>query len=145
MKKLVAILALVLFAGSTAFAGIHDNSASDKSGTGSFLCTVYTPLTISDAQAVNLGTFVVSSTPYTTFDANGLSFTVNGEKNTPFFCKITEDETEDAATIVIGWTVPTTLDNDGNATVVGTVSSLTAVASGSATFTQIVEVSYNAF
>jgi hypothetical protein len=114
MKKLVALLAIVLFAGSTAFATgtpapktLHDNSTTNKKGEGTFKCTVIDPLTVTqDVTTVELGTFVVSSTEYTQFDNSTITFTITGAPTYKFnytFSAPTagDDETYAKITVVL--------------------------------------------
>jgi len=160
MKKLVAILALVLFAGSTAFAGLHDHT-TPPTGTGTFTCTVWEALkiTVDKTANQNLGTFVISATPYTGTDLenNVINFTITGHATAHINYTITEDETDEVATIVVDWYLddaPTpfttltnsdaTLDADG-IKLTAKVSSLTALKAGDASFAQTVTASYNSF
>jgi len=163
MKKLVALLAIVLFAGSTAFAAIHDGTAtSTKTGTGTFNCTIIQPLTITSPQAVDLGEFVLSSVAtenvYTLTENNTFNFVVNGEPKHNFTYTITEANSDDNATLSITWTGSdaTTLVTTGTKAlgdVVGTtglgaytitakVNSVTAKKVGSTQFDQTVTVAY---
>ncbi len=160
MKKLVAILAIVLFAGSTAFATVNVHASLDKKeGTGTFICNVIAPLTITGpSEDINLGEFVVDATnPYTISDVT-MTFNIGGQASHSFYYNITESKSNDNASIVIAWkangtattagtTNTATLTSAGTATITGTVSQLTAksASNDNVEFEQKVTVSYNTF
>lgn len=172
MKKLVAILAIVLFAGSTAFAAVHDNTTVNKSGTGTFKCTIIEPLKIEffapsgsvSTQIVDLGEFVVNTAlAYNAVSPEdwSMTFKVTGNASHAFNYVITETEsakvgTTEIASATIDWfagetsapTVSTVLDKNsalsagGEFYIKATLKDLYAKSTGVASFLQTVTVKY---
>lgn len=161
MKRLLVTLVLVALATTFAFSQtVNDNTGQTldgkHSGTGTFTCTVLTPLAIQSITDVDMGEFVVSLTAYTPTANNTFTFNITGDGNHGFFYTLTEDNTDPLATIVIAWTASdasvvgvgvntgATLAS-GTFGITGTVTSLTAIGSGAPEFEQGLTVSYNSF
>jgi hypothetical protein len=149
MKNLLVALFVFVAFSAFSFATVNDNLLTGKTGTGSFICSVLTPLAVDSPLQVNLGEFVVSTTEYPLTDA--ITFTVTGQNSHVYFFKTTATPANTNATFAGGWDLDgtgattKTLSATGSQTHVYTLTGLTANASGSATLDLSVTVAYNTF
>lgn len=153
MKNLLSILVVLALATTLAFSvpQVNDNSGSDKTGTGTFSCTVLTPLAIIDpsSTAIDLGDFVASSTPYVI--SQTMTFGITGEPNHGFYYTATATPAFTGTGSVAlgtgsGWNMTggtAILDGSGASSLEYTIDEITVSGSGSWILTLDVEVSYN--
>ncbi len=173
MKNILVALFAFVAISAMSFATVVDNTgtAADgkHSGTGTFRCTVITPLSVvvtpaeqtsGDGYNVDLGVFVVSGTHYD-LENKVITFTIGGEKDYSFFYKIEQNTVGTIggkATLTLDWKLGTaaatvggatattaTLNGSGAAVITVEATEVLANASGADTYPQTVTVAYNTF
>jgi hypothetical protein len=170
MKKLIALIAVVVLCGTTLFAGVYTpGTTGHRTATGSFGCRVINPLVITPTNpGGSMGDFVKSTTPYTLGTGavnNVIRWDIKGEPNYPFYFVVTSNTSNPSADIIINWTYTDSpaggningfldwykttsdnLSNNGTYFIQGIVTSVTAKASSNGsgvTFDQTLTCSYN--
>ncbi len=151
MKKFAVIFAVLFVAFAINAYAVHDNTGP-HSGTGSFTCTVITPISIDNATGDGaLGDFVYIADEVYDIDDVTLTFKVSGQVSHTYYYKIVEEKTGAFAELTLVWnktadgtTQLDGFDGTGTENITVTCTHVKTLGTGTEeTFTQTVYVGYN--